>query len=129
MKTLLVAGSRSFKSWPQERMNGLLDQASYCLDMVFDQVMEGEAPGVDRMARIWAEGKGYPVRPMPAKWERGDGSVNLRAGFERNREMVNLLVPGRDAAIVIWNGHSGGTRDTIERLDSRRVDHVIVVKR
>lgn len=129
MKTLLVAGSRSFQTWPLQRMFDLLDQASYTLDMAFDQVMEGEAPGVDRMARLWAVGKGYPVRKMPAKWRRPDGSVNMAAGFERNREMVSLLVPGRDAAIVIWNGHSGGTRDTIERLDSRRVDHVIVVKR
>lgn len=120
MKTLLVAGSRSFAHWSQEKMNDLLSQASSCLDMTFDRIMEGGAPGVDTKSRYWAQGKGYPVETVPAQWDLFGKS----AGYKRNVEMVEAA----DAVIIIWDGKSKGTKHTLNLATKKGIPMVVVIR-
>lgn len=73
-------------------------------------VIEGEARGADRQARIAARLRGLEVADFPADWDReGDA-----AGPLRNRRM---LIKGRPD-VVIWFHHhlpsSRGTRDMVK---------------
>lgn len=102
---LLVCGSRTIKNF---------DYVANCLELVIrehgvpEEIVEGEAQGVDKMSRIWAEMKGIPVTPMPADWKMyGRG-----AGLIRNAEMVVYC----DNGVAIWDGVSTGTLHTITLL-------------
>lgn len=47
----------------------------------------------------------------PAKWKNPDGSINKRAGFERN----SIIVDESDVLVAFWNGKSNGTMDTYQK--------------
>ena len=72
-------------------------------------VIEGEAPGADRLARQWGESRGHDVRRRPADWDRYG---RKSAGFIRNSEMVEECTEG----VGFWDGVSTGTQDTIQKL-------------
>lgn len=120
MRHLLVAGSRGFDSWRQDALEHVLNQASYALDMKFGKIIHGGARGVDRMAGIWAESKGYPVSVYPAYWELH----GKRAGYIRN----SLMVEDADAAIIVWDGKSKGTKHTIDLMTASGKPYVLVVR-
>jgi hypothetical protein len=102
---LLVCGSRTIID---------LKYIYECLDEILEkypiitEIIEGEAPGVDRIAGTYAIKHGLKVKKMQANWI-GYGKI---AGFIRNKQMVDLC----DMGIAIWNGKSNGTRHTIEFL-------------
>ena len=68
-------------------------------------VIEGEAPGADRLAREIAERRGIAVLPFLAHW-RVHGK---RAGVLRNRDMLREGRPTRVMAFTddFGNPHSG----------------------
>lgn len=117
---MLVAGSRSFEDCYLDSVFDVLSQASYCLDMTFDQIIHGGAHGVDRMAGKWAFNRGYPVVVYEPDWD----GLGRRAGYVRNAEMVADC----DAAIVLWDGSSRGTKHTIDLL-MKGLDPFVVVLR
>src|SRR5437879_5851309 len=74
-------------------------------------ILCGEARGVDRLGRRWAEARGIPVESFPADWRR----YRRGAGARRNQQMAEA----GDALVAIWNGLSNGTADMIRRARTR----------
>lgn len=71
-------------------------------------LVSGACPkGADRICEeIW-KNNGLTVERHPAKWKREDGTVDKRAGFTRNAEMVDS---GPDHLIAfIMDGSNGAT--------------------
>lgn len=63
-------------------------------------VIQGEARGADRAAKLWAQDRGVPTEDYPADWER----YRKRAGLLRNAEM---LVKGKPDVVVAFPGGTG----------------------
>ena len=72
-------------------------------------LIEGEAPGIDTAARMWAEGKRIPVDPHPADWAK----YKKAAGFIRNQTMAQI----GQALIAIYPNDevTRGTADMVAR--------------
>lgn len=116
---LLVAGSRSFETMPQQEMNSILTKCASALGVKGCTVVNGDARGVDKMATKWAQFRGFRVRKFRADWD----SYGKAAGFVRNKAMVHIA----DAAIVVWDGESKGTKHTMNLLHEKQVPYVVVV--
>jgi hypothetical protein len=107
---VIIAGSRykdfatktEFDNWP------LLLETIKKAGLDITEVVCGMACGVDKMGDRWASLNNIPVKEMPANWNR-DGKA---AGPIRNREMAKYA----DAAIIIWDGSSEGTRNMIDEM-------------
>jgi hypothetical protein len=129
---LIVSGSRSIKDYKKvyivlnEILAHLLTQGHHVHELV-----EGEAQGVDLLAKQWANESGIPVKPFPADWDNIEGvpahrirtngrghKYNIAAGYERNQRMVDYASP-EDLFIAIWDGKSGGTDDCVEKAKKR----------
>lgn len=102
---LLVFGGRDFQG--REDLFAALDWLD--LNRVIDVVIEGEAPGADRLARRWAESRRAPFHPFPADWTRW----GKPAGSIRNQQMLDEGVPSH--ALQCPGGI--GTADMRRRLD------------
>jgi predicted Rossmann-fold nucleotide-binding protein len=92
------------------------------------EVVCGGARGVDLLGAQWALGHGVPVNALfTAKWQDLDapGAVvktdkrgrkyNAMAGFDRNQKMVDYA----EGLVAVWDGHSPGTRDVLNRARAR----------
>lgn len=96
---LLVCGSRSWTD------RAAIDQQIRLTRDELEVVIEGEAPGADRLACDVAKAYGVPVRPFPADWK----AHGRRAGVLRN---LAMLREGRPTCVVAFtddfaNPHSG----------------------
>jgi hypothetical protein len=81
-------------------------------------VLCGEARGVDRLGRQWAETRGIPVESYRPDWRRH----RRGAGRRRNQQMAEA----GEALVAIWNGLSRGTADMIRRARARGLKvHVV----
>ena len=74
-------------------------------------IISGGAFGVDTLAEDFARKHNIPFTPMKPDWSQGRG-----AGIRRNTDMVNAC----DGAIVLWDGQSRGTMDTIQKVAKAR---------
>ena len=93
---LLVAGSRSITSF---------DLSPYISNDV-DVIISGGAGGVDFLAEQYADShriSKYIIRPRYNLYGRA-------APLKRNEQMVDIA----DTVLIIWDGHSKGTQQTIE---------------
>ena len=97
----------------------IVSAATEVLGRRVSTVIHGGARGVDTVAGYWAAERGYAVSVHLADWE----GLGQRAGFVRNKTMVVAC----DAAIVVWDGESKGTAQTIELLKAARKPFVLVV--
>ena len=70
-------------------------------------VLSGGAKGVDRLGEEWAAERGIPVERIKPDWSQG-----RHAGLLANSE----LVAQAEAAVIVYDGQSKGTRDTIGKL-------------
>lgn len=70
------------------------------------EVVSGCATGVDTLGEQWARMKNVPIKEMPANWNQ----YGNKAGPIRNRDMARYA----DAAVIIWDGESTGTRNMID---------------
>ena len=75
------------------------------------EVVSGCATGVDRLGEQWARANDINVKEMPANWTLYGKS----AGPRRNKDMAEYA----DAAVIIWDGKSAGTRNMIENMIRR----------
>lgn len=75
------------------------------------EVVCGKAIGVDSLGEQYAIMKGISVKEMPANW----AMHGKAAGPIRNREMAEYA----DAAVVIWDGESPGSRNMINEMIRR----------
>lgn len=104
---VLVAGSRSITD--STFVFDVLDEVPWDVDVV----VHGNADGVDSLAREWARinDVGVETHPVPEwVWER----FGRKAGPQRNSYMIDQA----DAVVVIWDGVSSGTKDTMSKADA-----------
>jgi hypothetical protein len=105
---VVIAGSRTLDG------EELVAAAVRVSGLKITVVIEGEAAGIDRAARRWAESKGIPVEKFHADWD----THGKRAGFIRN---IDMLEADADAVIAIWDGKSTGTMHTVQEARRRGI--------
>lgn len=103
---VIIAGSRKIDDY--KLVVDTITKSGYDIT----EVVSGCATGVDRLGEQWARANNIPITEMPADWNRYGRS----AGPYRNRAMAEYA----DAAIVIWDGESRGTRNMIENMIRRK---------
>ncbi len=119
---IIIAGSRTIKD---EEAISLIDEAVKNSGWTIDEVISGDAPGVDTAAIQWAERNFIDYVRIPANWKK----YNKAAGYKRNQKMAwyaqavakqlelqekevdSKYQPG---LIAIWNGKSKGTGHMID---------------
>lgn len=72
------------------------------------EVVSGKAIGVDSLGEKYARVNDIPLESRPADWNKHGKA----AGPIRNREMAKYA----DAAIIVWDGESNGTRNMINEM-------------
>jgi len=118
MKTI-IAGSRSIS--PDTKSIYVSDPKNYSLvesaiiesGFTITEVVSGTARGVDILGEIWALENNIPVKKFPANWDLHGKS----AGYIRNVEMAEYA----EAAIIIWDGYSKGTKHMINTAKNCRL--------
>jgi hypothetical protein len=122
---LIIAGSRSITSY------NLVYQFLVSLGILWkvDEIIEGEASGVDQIAKRIGKEFNIPVKSFPADWsvysytsnrcikKNNTGRYNACAGHERNGKMADYATAmnSKEAALVaIWDGESRGTVNMIK---------------
>lgn len=116
---ILIAGSRTFRD--PERLAQIL--AENVKDG--DVIVEGGAPGVDSMAREWAEAHGVEFIEIRADWKR----YGRAAGPKRNDAMTAMIAEQHGRALYIWDGKSKGTKQCIESAMRRGIDTLVFYER
>lgn len=129
---LIVSGSRSIRDYDKVALvlNHLLAQI-ITQGLTIDELIEGEAFGVDLLAKRWAIESKIPVKPFLADWDNLEGvpegkirvnsqgkKYNVAAGYERNQRMIDYANP-EDVFVAIWDGESGGTDDCVARAKKK----------
>lgn len=82
------------------------------------EIVSGGARGADSLARRYAGEHDVDYKEFPADWRR----LGRRAGMIRNRQIVLRS----DRVLAFWDGHSVGTRHTIN-LTAAMAKPVVVV--
>jgi hypothetical protein len=101
---VVIAGSRRIHEQYYKELLIAVQNSGYHIT----EVVSGCAIGVDRMGEKFAQSMGIPVRAMPADWSRYGPS----AGPIRNQKMAEYA----DAAIVLWDGKSTGSKNMYENM-------------
>lgn len=78
--------------------------------MDITEVVSGGAKGVDLLGEAYAIKHFLPIVPFWADWQK----YGKCAGPIRNRQMAEYC----NAAIIVWDGESSGTRNMIECMKS-----------
>ncbi len=97
---VIIAGSRTI-TCPAIVSTAIADSG-----FEITEVVSGGARGVDKVGERIARDFGIKVRRFPANWEM----YGKAAGPMRNREMAKYA----DAAIVVWDGVSSGSKHMID---------------
>lgn len=90
---------------------GLVIQAVQRSGYTIKEVVSGQAIGVDKLGEMWAQANDCEIRYMPVtpqEWTK----YGKAAGPMRNRRMAEYC----DAAVIIWDGVSPGTRNMIDEM-------------
>ncbi len=104
---LLVCGDRNWSD--RAYLNEILDAITKLWSV--DVVIEGEAPGADTLSRQWAEARGIPVDPYPARWD----SFGKAAGPIRNAKMLHEGKPDLVVAFHPDLSKSAGTANMVKQ--------------
>ena len=103
---VLISGSRDICN--TDVLENALSESGFPIDLI----VHGDARGVDRTAKSWANQNGIPSIEFKANWlEHGK-----KAGPIRNSEMITYVKKNCEcggALIAIWDGESKGTWNTI----------------
>ena len=122
---LLVCGSRT---WTNYRF--LRREIEYVVGVEFEAepftLIEGDAPGADRMAGHLARRHGWDLEVYPADWQQ-DGRA---AGPRRNARMLRQGRPDLVLAFVDKPlAHSRGTADLVRRARAQGVQVRVIERR
>ena len=102
---LFICGSRKItnKEWIFSQIEACISEHNFT-DIT---ILEGEAKGVDTIAKEWAITHGIPVREYPPDYNRENASFDERcnAFYKRNEEMTIDC----DFMLVLWTGESSGS--------------------
>lgn len=102
---VIIAGSRSIESL------GVVKKAIEDSGFDITEIVSGRAKGVDRLGEHYALVKNLPTKMFPADWDKHGKA----AGPMRNREMADYA----DAAVIVWDGVSKGTKHMIYEMNKR----------
>lgn len=107
---LLVAGSRSIKNEP--KVFGLINQVLNEIEPFYratplSHVISGGAKGVDIIGERWAKINDIEIIQIKPDWSKGKS-----AGLQRNSDLVDMC----DVGLVVWDGRSRGSMDTVKKL-------------
>ena len=120
---VIIAGSRSIIG---EEAIKLINQAVADSGWEIDEVISGDAKGIDTAAIEWAKANNVDLVVMPANWKK---LPNKSAGYKRNQKMAwyakiiernlalqEIEVPEKykGGLIAIHKGNSKGTGHMIE---------------
>lgn len=97
---VIVAGTR-----PPVSYKHVKDAIANC-GFEIDEIVSGNAWGVDRLGELYAQQNHIDLVIFPANWEKYGKSAGLR----RNEKMANYA----DALVAVWDGQSKGTKHMIE---------------
>lgn len=111
---IIIAGSRTItdkvkvKEKIKEGLKTLLD---FDLNGVpytelCDEIVSGNARGVDLIGEEYAEENNIKTMVFPAMWDK----YGKKAGYLRNKQMAEYA----DALILIWDGKSRGSQMMLE---------------
>jgi hypothetical protein len=105
--SVAVVGGREFANYAMmvDRLDELA--ATYTLA----RIVSGGARGADRLGARYARERSIPLLEHLPDWSQGRG-----AGFLRNR----LIVRDADVVVAFWDGHSRGTKHTIDTARNAR---------
>lgn len=98
---VLVTGGRSFEEW--SKVQRLLSEVKPTV------VIQGGAPGADRLAAKWADINGIPLVTYPALWKQGKKAGPIRNAF--------MLADSRPDLVIAFPGGSG-TADMVSRAEA-----------
>lgn len=101
---VIIAGSRTINDF--EPVEKALKKGKE----VITEVVSGCAEGIDTLGEHWAWVHSKKVKKFPANWKKH----GRKAGPIRNRKMAEYA----DAAVVIWDGKSRGSKNMIETMRS-----------
>lgn len=131
---LLVFGSRTFddNDAVYVALSGFAQLVMAKADADGLTIIEGGAPGADRLVAEWADSRGFPAdlhERYPADWDR----YRLSAGPRRNAEMAKAkpdmavgFVAGVDAK---GRPTSRGSGDMWDRLQAAGIQTYLVLRR
>lgn len=83
------------------------------------EVVCGMAIGVDKLGEQWAIANNITVKEMPANWN----AYGKAAGPIRNRQMAEYA----DAAVIIWDGVSNGSRNMINEMIRKKKPYYVAL--
>lgn len=86
----------------------------------FDLLIEGGAPGTDRLARLWAKKRGIPIQTYRPNWK----THGRAAGPIRNKQM---LVEGKPDVVIAFPG-GRGTADMVHQAQAAGVPVIVEMK-
>lgn len=108
---VLIAGGRDFCNYRmlEEFVNKIIHDMNHEYKTI--TIISGMARGADMLGVRYATEHKYALLKFPADWE----TYGKRAGFVRNRQMLDYLKENQDNGMVIafWDGNSSGTKHTI----------------
>ena len=118
---VIVAGSRQVLDYTL--VESALSHATLIHKIQITEIVEGEAAGVDTLAKQWAIAHNVPFKPFKADWSNitVPGAVvltsawgkkyNAIAGHNRNQLMADY----GESLVAIWDSKSTGTGDMVKR--------------
>jgi hypothetical protein len=111
---VVIAGSRSIESYEEVLL------AISSSPFLITEIVSGHALGVDHLGERYALDNNLALALYPANWEE----YGRKAGMIRNAKMADYA----DAAIVVWDGKSKGSKNMIDNMKKRQKPcHVWVV--
>ena len=103
---IIVSGGRDFADY--QRLESVLDDVTEGRTDV--EIVSGHAKGADLLGERYAREHGIMYTVFPADWKQ----FPIRAGFIRNREMLDYATDKEAMLISFRDGKSHGTKDMIE---------------
>ena len=111
----IIAGGRDITNY------SLLQIAVGKIPWEISLVISGGATGVDSLGERWANENNIPIERYPAKWEE----YGKAAGPIRNVQMAK----NAEAALIIWDGVSKGTKNMIQEAKSHGLEVMVLNSR
>lgn len=102
---VIVAGTRTVRN------PAIVSAAIAAAPFKITEIVDGDGPGVDRIAHFLATQWKIAFKRFPANW----ALYGNEAGPRRNQQMAEYA----DALIAVWDGQSRGTADMITRASAR----------
>lgn len=118
---LIIAGSRKLDlDDAKKKLNKFLFTFTEKYSII--EVVSGTATGADTIGEQWALSNNVKVNRMPAEWNK----YGRAAGPIRNEEMGDYA----DAAVVLWDGESRGSKHMIKYMYKlEKPCHIILVEK